>query len=246
MSDDTGASQDTVLNTAADAATQNSANDASNQASDADGTAKADETPKADKAGAWLKDDDKSSEDDAKADDADGDDAAEDKDGEDSDKDDPDKDNEEGAPEEYADFDMPDGVQVTEETKPILDEFKTFAKEELNLSQEKAQKLVDFQTRVELARAEKFQAEVDGWKESAKNDKEFGGKAFNESVGMAGKAIDEFSSPEFRELLRTTQLGNHPEVIRTFVKIGKAMGEGKTVKGGVSTGGKKNLVDIYK
>jgi hypothetical protein len=122
---------------------------------------------------------------------------------------------------EYEPFALPEGVVADEE---VLGEFKATAKE-LNLSQENAQKLVDLQTKANLrARTQ--------WAESAKVDKEFGGPALAENLGLAKKALDSFASPELRNLLDTSGLGNHPEIIRAFVRVGKAISEdGRVVSG---------------
>lgn len=108
-----------------------------------------------------------------------------------------------------------------------LEKFKATAKE-LNLSQEAAQKLVTLQAQEQAAQA---QAVLTDWSTKAKADPEFGGDKFEENVGVAKKALERFGSPEFNEWLRTTGLGNHPELIRTFFRAGKAISEDGFVPG---------------
>lgn len=132
-----------------------------------------------------------------------------------------------GAPEKYGDFKLPDGVEMD---KAMLEGFLPVAKE-LGLSQEAAQKLVDFQSQY-VAHAQKAQQEaydnmLQDWVNAAKADKDIGGPAFNENVGFAAKAIKQFGTPELRAALDATGVGNHPEFIRVFAKIGKAMSEDK-------------------
>jgi hypothetical protein len=142
-----------------------------------------------------------------------------------------DADKPQGAPEEYADFSMPEGVELDAE---IGGEFKTLAKE-LNLSQDAAQKFADLGAK----QAQKFaQAQADAmaqarqtWAEEARADKEFGGDKFDENLAHAKKAMDTFGSDELRRLLNETGLGNHPEVLRVFVKAGKAISEDRFVPG---------------
>lgn len=129
---------------------------------------------------------------------------------------------------EYADFSVPEGVSVDSD---VLGEFKAAAKE-LNLSQEAAQRLADLSSKMVVKQQEQFRQTQAEWIESAKSDKEFGGDKFNESLSSAKAALDAFASPELRQLLNQSGLGNHPEVIRTFVRIGKQISvDGSIVRG---------------
>lgn len=131
----------------------------------------------------------------------------------------------EGAPEEYADFDMPEGFQLQAE---MTNDIKSVAKE-LNLTQEQAQKLADIAAnRVQFANASQVEALKQAqtqWSQDSKADKEFGGDALNENLSVAKKALDQFGTPELRNLLNESGLGNHPEIIRAFYRAGKAISE---------------------
>jgi hypothetical protein len=71
------------------------------------------------------------------------------------------------------------------------------------------------------------------WAEQAQTDKEYGGDKFKENLAYVGKALSEFATPEMGELLKTTGLINHPEMLRVFYRIGKAMSaDNKVVIGG--------------
>lgn len=130
-----------------------------------------------------------------------------------------------GAPEEYEDFELPEGVEVNEE---ILGEFKPLAKE-LNLTQEQAQKLVSWQAEAakthEAGVNEYYANLMTEWQESVRSDKEIGGKAFDESVSYAKAALEAFGTAELMEVLETTGMGNHPEFVRVFARMGKAVKE---------------------
>jgi hypothetical protein len=132
-----------------------------------------------------------------------------------------------GAPEKYEDFTMPEGIEVD---KAMMDQFLPVAKE-LNLTQEQAQKLVDMQTayvqHMTKANEESWNTTMTDWVKSAKADQEIGGLKFNESVQQAAKALKQFGTPELRAALDATGVGNHPEFIRVFAKIGKAISEDK-------------------
>jgi hypothetical protein len=129
---------------------------------------------------------------------------------------------------EYEAFAIPDGVVADES---VLGEFKAVAKE-LNLSQKDAQRLADLSANMALKQQQAARDQQTQWAESAKTDKEFGGDAFSGNLAVAKKALDTFASKELRGILDATGLGNHPEVIRTFVRIGKQISEdGSIVRG---------------
>jgi hypothetical protein len=125
-------------------------------------------------------------------------------------------------------FDMPEGVELDQGD---LTKFTDIAKE-LKLPAESAKKLVDLAAAREVARAEAFAKQVSDWGETVKADPELG-KA--ENLALAKKAIDTFGTPELRDLLNSTGMGNHPEVIRMALKIGQKISEDTFVAG--RTGG---------
>ena len=136
-----------------------------------------------------------------------------------------------GAPEAYADFTLPEGSIVAPE---IIEDVKTAAKS-LNLSQDQAQHLLD--SNVALASKMVAKSAVD-WEAATKADKEIGGDALQDNLGYAKKALDAFGSAELKGLLQKSGLGNHPEFVRAFVKVGKAISEDKLVMGGVQPAAK--------
>jgi len=133
----------------------------------------------------------------------------------------------EGAPDKY-EFKAPEGKEYD---SAVLDSFSEAAKE-ANLTQDAAQKLLE---KVAPALASRQQEQVEairnGWLESAKTDKEFGGEKLQENLGVARKALESFGSPELRKLLDDTGIGNNPEVIRFMYRAGKAISEDSFVSG---------------
>lgn len=129
-----------------------------------------------------------------------------------------------GAPEKY-DFKAPEGMELD---SALMEQFGTLAKE-ANLPQDHAQKLVDLYTAkvkdYAQQQQEAFTGIVKGWQDSAKSDKEFGGTAFDGSLKVAQSAMARFGTPELRQALAETGMANHPELIRIFWKVGKAMSE---------------------
>lgn len=138
----------------------------------------------------------------------------------------------EGAPESYEEFSMPDGVELDQ---GLMESFLPVAKD-LNLTQEQAQKLIDLQTKsvVESAKAQQERwAELrKEWTDLSTSDEEFGGSSFKENLGLAKRVLDKYGTPELREALDVTGVGNHPELIRIFVRFGRAISEDKLDMGG--------------
>lgn len=135
----------------------------------------------------------------------------------------------EGAPEEY-EFKAPDGG--SEFDPQVLGAFSEVAKE-LNLPQDKAQQILDKVAPVIQARqTEQLQAAQTEWVQQSQADKEFGGEMLQENLAVAKKALDAFGSPELHKLLNESGLGNHPEIIRTFYRAGKAISEDHFIPSG--------------
>lgn len=144
----------------------------------------------------------------------------------------------EGAPEAYADFTLPEGVQADEAT---LTGFKTLFKE-LNLPQDAAQKLVTAQAQNQLESAQKT---ITGWKDAARADKEFGGDKFDENMAVAKSALEKFGTPELNTWLDKTGLGFNPELIRAFYRAGKAISQDGFVPGRSGAAPAANAQRIY-
>ena len=132
----------------------------------------------------------------------------------------------EGAPEAYADFKLPEGMPVDPD---FLDTTKAVFKE-AGLSQEKAQKLVDLVVERDK-RVEKAQFDqADAWaKEFMKSP------SAKEDLAYAAKAR-EFCTPGVREMLKDPRIGNNPEILATFAKIGRMLSEDSMVEAGARGG----------
>lgn len=135
------------------------------------------------------------------------------------------KDDQAKAPAEYTDFAMPEGMQVD---AAMLGQFKPIA-QELGLSQEQAQKFVSLyaeKMKGDAAAGVKAWADqMQAWGDTARVDKEFGGAQFDANLGLAKQALDKFGTPELSTYLNEFGAGNHPEVIRLFYRIGKAISD---------------------
>lgn len=127
-------------------------------------------------------------------------------------------------PDKY-DLKVPDGMTLDE---AALAQFEPIAKE-LNLSNEQAQKLADIYSKRMSESAQQQQEQWKNttakWADDVRADKEIGGQNFDVSVRHAQAALNKFGSPELKAQMDATGMGNHPELVRVFARIGKAMAE---------------------
>lgn len=157
------------------------------------------------------------------------------------------KEDPQGAPEAYK-FKLPDGMEIDAE---VLGEFTAFAKE-LNLPQDKAQKIVDFQAKLAAKQADEYQAAAlkqgQEWASQVKNDPELGGDNYEKSVASAVKVIQSFGDDGLRDLLNNTGLGNHPALFKFCHRVSQAMSEDKFVMPGSQTAAPKemSIIDAFK
>lgn len=137
---------------------------------------------------------------------------------------------ESGAPDEYTDFTLPEGFTPDETT---ASEFKSIAKE-LDLTQEQAQKLVDYQ--VKLAgdaqkEQEKFVTEFyedrdQQWLAELKNDKEVGGEKFTENTAKVQKAFNVLDPDgDLRKDMVQFQLDKWPNMYKAMFRMANLVGD---------------------
>ncbi len=84
---------------------------------------------------------------------------------------------------------------------------------------------------VQKQQAEAWQKTTEQWAADVKADKEIGGDKLTANIGVAQRALETFGTPDLKEYLNASGLGNHPELIKVFVKVGKAMSEDGMVTG---------------
>lgn len=147
----------------------------------------------------------------------------------------------EGAPEEYTDFTMPEGVQVSPED---LTAFKGLAKE-LGFPQATAQKLVEFQTKMVQAQTtalqNQFAQTVEGWRNETIQAL---GQNSQQELAVAKKGFDTYASDGLKQVLSQFGLDNHKEVISLFSNLGKMVKEDTYAEGGKFTK-KTDAVDWF-
>lgn len=116
---------------------------------------------------------------------------------------------------------------------------------ELALNNEQANKLAKAWPALQEKMAARFAAQSEEaqitelnrlsteWEGQSVADPEIGGapEVMGPKMALAAKARDQFASPELVKLLTATRLGNHPEVLRLFHKVGVAISESSFVRG---------------
>lgn len=120
---------------------------------------------------------------------------------------------------------LPAGIEADPQSIAALD---TIARD-AGLDGATAQKLVDLHT----AATDRYSTEIDtawaaqraDWRATAERDVEIGGARLNENVALARSVLDRFG-PGFKAAITDLGLGNHPELIRMLVRIGKALPAG--------------------
>lgn len=144
-----------------------------------------------------------------------------------------------GAPEKY-EFKVPEGVEGVAVDAEIATELEAIAKE-FDLSQAAAQRLHDLGVKSQAKSMKAIQEQVEqtrkDWQTQSKTDKEFGGDQLDANLAVARKAM-ELGTPELKQLLNDTGLGDHPEIIRWMHRVGKTLKQDEHVTGQRSTPGR--------
>lgn len=130
---------------------------------------------------------------------------------------------------------LPDGSKLSADH---VKQVETYAKE-LGLNNDAAQKLLtresELASNTEAQLAKEHEDQVKSWQDAAKNDKEIGGEKFGENKELAFRALDKFGTPEFKKMLQDFGYEHHPEVLRAFVRIGKAMSDDRISQAGTQS-----------
>lgn len=143
-------------------------------------------------------------------------------------------------PEKY-EIKMPDGMEMDaklmEVAAPIFKDTK--------MSPAQAQAMTDLYTKVQGEAIAQHSAMVAKWADEAKNDPEIGGAKYEENIGKASRAFQAFGNERALQILDTYGLGNNPDILRLFARVGNAMGEGATILPGSGTGRVSDAQALY-
>ncbi|SME88442.1 hypothetical protein [Desulfovibrio gilichinskyi] len=133
-----------------------------------------------------------------------------------------------------------EGIEVPSH---IDQHFRDFAREN-GVTAELAQKLVDFNNKLESARHQDHEQQVNKWADEISSLPGWHGAAFRQNVSIANKAMKAFASPELVKLIKDSGYNNHPEVVKAFHGIGMRMSEDSYVDSPRPTGRKKTIGEI--
>ena len=130
-----------------------------------------------------------------------------------------------GAPESYSDFKLPEGMALNQ---AALDKFLPLARE-MNLSQEKAQQMVDLFAEqigaIEQGSREAWERQKQEWTEAVRKDPELGGANYDATLQHSQTFVARFGDAELQTLLDEYGVGSHPALVRAFARAGKAAAE---------------------
>lgn len=124
----------------------------------------------------------------------------------------------------YTDFTFPEGFTSN------ADQVKAFSEVALKagLSQEQAQELLNVQSlgtqNTANAQQTAWDKVVDDWSAATKADKEI-------DVASAQKALEAIGTPELKTLFNEIGIGNNPEIVRAFAKVGELIDRLKAATG---------------
>lgn len=146
-----------------------------------------------------------------------------------------------GAPETYTNFTAPEGYTIDPKTieaaAPIF--------KDLGLTQDQAQKLVDFHTQQMITAAKApeaaYEATRSEWQAKVQSDPELAKAVNGDKVGLdavkldIGRALNAMGdaplAAEFKAAMDLTGAGDHPAFVKTFWKLSQFITEGKHVSG---------------
>ena len=172
---------------------------------------------------------------------------------------------ESGAPDSYEKFELPEGVEMTDEQFAEVSEFS----KSLNLTQEQAQQAVNYHNEVVSrvvgevkAQSEQERADMQAeWVNQVKVDKEIGGADMREKLSTALKSLNAFSDnavdatgkpildkaglpvTKIAQALQESGFGDHPEMVRVFYRVGKLISEDSYLSGKAPTGAPKTQAE---
>ena len=104
--------------------------------------------------------------------------------------------------------------------KEALGVFQPVAKE-IGLTQAQFDKLAPVYPKIVETIVQRQAAQnaemIKGWEMEAREDKEIGGRKFDENIGLCREVINTYGTPELRQILQDSGLGNHKEICGCFI-----------------------------
>tara|TARA_R110000803_G_scaffold121745_2_gene189841 strand:+ start:288 stop:944 length:657 start_codon:yes stop_codon:yes gene_type:complete len=158
-------------------------------------------------------------------------------------------------PETY-EYTAPEGIEIDDDAQGRLDAFGDAAKG-MKLTQDQYQRVIDYDQKrsAELleAGAAAYTDRVNGWADATKADTELGGEDLQRNLSVAKLGMDTYGTPALAAILAAPSpenpdglgLGNHPEVIRLFHRVGGTLKESDLIEGDSFVQGETGLRKMY-
>jgi len=149
----------------------------------------------------------------------------------------------EGVPDRY-DFDLTDRLKEAgfEVDEVKFEKFSEAAKG-LGLSQDQFQGIIEYQfeqTQGETASAvEHWESRVQGWRDTARTDKDFGGENYDANVKQVAQTLQKFGDADLTALVKSPSeenpdglaIGNNPAFLRFVNRISKVLSDPQMILG---------------
>lgn len=142
-------------------------------------------------------------------------------------------------------FTIPEGMEAAPDE--VKQEFVDILNDAEKSPQERAQALVDLQSKLMTQAAEDLRSAWDeqqsAWQKEVEKDPELGGTKMSENLAQVSKLIDTYGSTQsdatkraeevdaLRKALDYTGAGNHPAIIKFLFRVSKDLSEGGPVSG---------------
>lgn len=145
---------------------------------------------------------------------------------------------------DHFNFSIPEHIDIDQKA---LEDFRPVA-ESMRISPQNMQSLVDIaidmHDRAQTSQKEQEETLNTQWIEKTKNDPDIGGVHLQNSVATAQHALQSFASPELISILDHTGLGNHPDMVKMFCAIGKAISEDRFITSNSGAPARRSLEQI--
>lgn len=145
---------------------------------------------------------------------------------------------------DFAKLELPEGVELDQAAVDAFGPLMNGAKFTQEQAQEFATAFAEFRQAEAQKQSEAFSNQLENWAKESESDKEFGGDKFEQSAKLAVQAVEKFGTPELKQLMDDTGLGNNPEVVRFMYRVGKAIQEDNPGSGGNGPTEKRDRVSV--
>lgn len=153
-----------------------------------------------------------------------------------------DDDKPQGPPEKY-EITLPDGEAVDQAAlqkfEPLLRKHGLSNEAASELATAMAEQQKEFPKQLDTA----FREQLATWGTEVKQDKEIGGAHFVQNMKAAQRTLTVYGTKELRAALDSTGMGQHPELVRLFARVGKTLSEDTIEKATMPTGAQKTAAE---